>query len=566
MITTKILDSLSRITPSECPEPQLSEFSLCKNEPFSFQLAYKITDESTKSTRFFIKVISDLPINVYYMNYVPVMHTDYSTLSPMPIGMYHDVLMPKKIDAKLIEREAYRGVYKHYEEGERTMLSAFNDCWQGLWFSLNEDGKELCAGDYEVKIELYDQFLNKLGEDSVSACVIDKALPEQSLIYTNWFHYDCIADFYNKEIFSDEYLVIMRDFIRKASRNGMNMILTPFFTPPLDTMVGDERMTAQLVKIKVTNGEYSFDFSLVKRFMDMCREDGIKYFEHSHLFTQWGAKHALKIMAEVDGEEKRIFGWETEASGEDYIAFLRAYLTELKKFLKQEGLEDKIFFHISDEPNENYYKNFEAVKSQIADLLEGYMVGDAVSHVEFFESGLVQTPIALTRFAHKFVGKGDNIWAYYTGEEVDNGLSNRLIQMPRERNRILGVQLYYHNIKGFLHWAYNFYYGELSKGVFNPYMNPTTSFPNAGTSYMVYPAYDGTAHQSVRLKNFAEGLVDMRALMLLESLEGREACEKLIYEYFGEVTFFTAPDAKALLSFRKAVNEKIKNACTERKM
>ena len=560
MITTKIFDSLALIKPESCPETELREFSLLKNEPFSFQMAFKITDGSLKAVRCFVRATSDIPVNVYYTNYVPVIHTDFSTLDPTPIGLYPDILVPKKSDATWAELEAYRGVKKYFEKGETTLMSAFNDCWQTLWVCVNEDGKEIAAGEHEVKLEFFDQSLNKLGENSIALTVIDKSLPEQSLIYTNWFHYDCLSDFYNKEMFSEQHFAIIRDFVRKAAKNGMNMILTPCFTPPLDTMVGDERKTAQLVKIKLENGKYSFDFSLLKRFMDMCREDGISYFEHSHLFTQWGAKHAPKIVAEVDGEEKRIFGWDTDATGDEYISFLRAYLTELRKFLKNEGLEKNILFHISDEPNESHYMNYQAAYEKIADLLDGFMVGDALSHVEFFESGLVKIPIALTRYADKFVGKGDNIWAYYTGAEVQNGLSNRLIQMPRERNRILGVELYHHNIKGFLHWAYNFYYGESSKGLFNPCMNTTPSFPNAGTSYMVYPAFDGTAYQSVRQKNFAEGLIDMRALQLLESLEGRETCDKLIEEYFGEVTFFTAPDAQTLLAFRKAVNEKIKNS------
>ncbi|MBQ7800395.1 MAG: DUF4091 domain-containing protein [Oscillospiraceae bacterium] len=564
MITTKIFSSLSLIKPESCPENELKEFSLLKNEPFSFQMAFKITDGSLRAVRCFVKATSDIPVKVYYANCVPVIHTDYSTLDPNPIGLYPDILVPKKSDAAWAELEAYRGIKKYFEKGETTLMSAFNDCWQTLWVCVNEDGKEIEAGEHTVTLELFDQALNKLGENSITLSVIDRCLPEQSLIYTNWFHYDCLSDFYNKEIFSDEFFEVMRDFVRKAASNGMNMLLTPFFTPPLDTMVGDERKTAQLVKIKLENGKYSFDFSLLKRFMDMCREDGIRYFEHSHLFTQWGAKHAPKIVAEVDGEEKRIFGWDTDAVGDEYVYFLRSYLTELRKFLKAEGLEKNILFHISDEPNESHYMNYQAAYDKIADLLDGFMVGDALSHVEFFESGLVKIPIALTRFAHKFVGKGDNIWAYYTGEEVNRGLSNRLIQMPRERNRILGVELYHHNIKGFLHWAYNFYYGESSKGLFNPCTNTTPSFPNAGTSYMVYPAHNGTAYQSIRQKNFAEGLIDMRALQLLESLSGREVCDKLIEEYFGEVTFFTAPDAETLLNFRKAVNEKIKNA--ERKL
>ncbi|MES9143981.1 glycoside hydrolase domain-containing protein, partial [Cutibacterium acnes] len=76
------------------------------------------------------------------------------------------------------------------------------------------------------------------------------------------------------------------------------------FTPPLDTKVGGERPTVQLVGVNVTNGKYSFDFSKLKRFVDMCLGLGVEYFEMSHLFTQWGAAFAPKVIATVDGVEK----------------------------------------------------------------------------------------------------------------------------------------------------------------------------------------------------------------------------------------------------------------------
>ena len=112
--------------------------------------------------------------------------------------------------------------------------------------------------------------------------------------------------------------------------------------------------------------------------------------------------------------------------------------------------------------------------------------------------GLTKTPIVRSDKAMDFVGKCDDLWVYYTGGECFDGLSNRLIQLPRERNRAMGYMLYYHGAKGFLHWGYNYYYGHLSLGLYNPAIDPCCSWANAGTSYSVYPGIDrkqiGRAH------------------------------------------------------------------------
>lgn len=561
MITTNIYPSLISIMPEGCKDSQCREYTIFQNEALSFQVAFRITDGSEKSTQFFLKVDTELPISCYYTGYVPVMHADFSTIEPVaPVGMYPDILIPKKVNARLNEQYSC-GDKMYYEEDEKVLLCAYNDSWQGIWFVVNENERNMSAGDYVIHIELLGESGEQIGTCEVELEVLGQELPKQKLIYTNWFHYDCLADYYRIEIFSEEYFVIMRDFVRKAVRNGMNMLLVPAFTPPLDTAIGEERMTAQLVKIKVQDGEYEFDFSLLRKFLRMCQEDGIEYFEHSYLFTQWGACHAPKIMAQVDGSETRIFGWETDAAGEEYIRFLRIYLTELKKILREEGLEKRILFHISDEPEEKDFHNYETVYDKIADLLEEYMVGDALSNPKFMERGIVKLPIPRTKRAKEFEGKGVPIWCYYIGADVDRGMSNRLIQLPRERNRILGIQMYYHQIKGFLHWGYNFYYGKLCRGLFDPKVNPCGGFHNAGTSFIVYPAQDQTAYQSIRQKIFAEGINDMRVLELLESVTDRGVCENLIEAYFGKIDFYMAPEhPETLLEFRNAVVERIKLA------
>ena len=46
MIQTKLFDALTLITPENgCDKEQLKAYSLCKNEPFSFQMAYKFFDD-----------------------------------------------------------------------------------------------------------------------------------------------------------------------------------------------------------------------------------------------------------------------------------------------------------------------------------------------------------------------------------------------------------------------------------------------------------------------------------------------------------------------------------------
>ena len=120
------------------------------------------------------------------------------------------------------------------------------------------------------------------------------------------------------------------------------------------------------------------------------------------------------------------------------------------------------------------------------------------------------------------------------------GVSDRSIAMPSWRTRMLGVQLYYYNIEGFLHWGYNFYNSCLSRNLLDPYGYPDGGyFTPAGDCFLVYPGTDGKAWESLRLNAIREALDDIRALRLYESKFGREAAEKLIMEDAGEVLTFT---------------------------
>ena len=82
------------------------------------------------------------------------------------------------------------------------------------------------------------------------------------------------------------------------------MLLTPLFTPPLDTAVGGERTTVQLVRVTRSAQGYGFDFSRLAQWVALAQEEGIEHFEIAPLFTQWGAAHAPKIVVEEQGEAR----------------------------------------------------------------------------------------------------------------------------------------------------------------------------------------------------------------------------------------------------------------------
>ena len=56
--------------------------------------------------------------------------------------------------------------------------------------------------------------------------------------------------------------------MKNAADHGMNMILTPIFTPALDTAVGSERTTVQLLDVYKNGESYTFGFDRLIRWLN----------------------------------------------------------------------------------------------------------------------------------------------------------------------------------------------------------------------------------------------------------------------------------------------------------
>ena len=515
--------------------------SMLKNEIHSFQLVGWFDDPDVRVQTCQLQVESLLApyIRVYQIGYVPGIlpaieinnDNDYLTKTP---GLFPDPLHEvQNGELELVARQA-----------------------RAFWISVEPAGK--MTGIYPLVMKITDQAGNRIAELEYTVEIINADLPKLSIKNTGWFHGDCIAVLHHAEIMSEAYFDLLDKYLAVYAKFGHNMILTPVFTPPLDTAVGGERPTNQLVDVTVREGAYTFGFANLKRWITLCRSHGIEWFEISHLFTQWGAKHTPKIMATVEGEYRKLFGWETDALSPEYRAFLNAFLPALTTFLAEEGILERCYFHVSDEPLPEHEEQYRAARQMLVKYIDEMRLIDALGHYSIYEKGLVKTPIVCNDHIHTFLEKGAaNLWTYYCMAQRKE-VANRLMAMPGSRNRILGWQIYKFGCEGFLHWGFNFWFLEGSGGVLNPYMDTCAGggFP-AGDPFVVYPLdSDGEVVCSTRLYVFNESMQDLRALELLESLTDRKTVEKLLSDIEGFKKYPRSNDY--IIHLRESVNHLIR--------
>lgn len=537
----RLLSSLAKVFP-ECEpaaDPACTRLSALKKEMVSFQAAYYIAGAGLKNIKVEVDSLLSEYITVKSVEVVPVLKpcnadydADYLRTTP---GLYPDLLrtFPK--------------------EG----MHICTDMWRSLWVCVSA-GDTVEAGDYPIGIVLKCEGVTLCRADT-RIRVIDAELPPQRLIHTEWFHMDCLADYYHVPVFSERHWDIVGNFVWAAARCGCNMILTPLFTPPLDTAVDGERTTVQLVDVDVEEAGYSFDFSKLKRYIRLCKSCGIIYFEMSHLFSQWGAAYPPKILAKKGHERVRLF-YNRKEDMEPYLDFLGFFLPRLIDCLKECGISGQTYFHISDEPSAEQTEAYRKAGESVRKLLAGFPVIDALSDYTLYKRSNVDIPVVAINHIEPFIEHGvQPLWAYYcTGQCVD--VPNRFMAMPSYRNRAYGYLLYKYKISGILHWGYNFYNSQYSIEVVDPYKvtDAKGAFP-AGDPFLVYPGPDGVPELSIRYMVLGEALQDVRACLLLEEQTSRAHVLELLEETLGAPLSFTDyPRSEAYyIQTRNRINDEI---------
>lgn len=551
---TKIVSSLERcfLNSDISQFNELKEASIFKNQVYSFQMLVQAEELKGMYRLYRIVPIIESKINDYITirevvplpSEMPAFPTHDDGVERVKPGLFPELLRPLKYD----------GIMNVPPKQAKSVF-------------ITVDPKGEIFGDFTIKVKIfratYEEGLKAteelLGEQTLELSIKDASLPKQDVMFTQWLYADCLADYYKVPVFSDKHFEICEKFIKTAVDGGRNMLLTPVLTYALDTYHFGERTTTQLVEICKKGKNYTFKYDLLDRWLDMAAKCGVEYYEISHLFSQWGAQSAPKVVATVDNKVETIFDWNTDALDPEYIRFIREFLKSFVEHMKERGEDKKCFFHLSDEPGLEHLERYKLVRESVIDILGDYPIMDAISDYEFYENGLISCPVPATNRIKPFVENNvEGVMTYYCGFH-DQGVSNCHFAMPLSRTRYLGVQLFKYNVKGFLHWGYNFYNNQWSYDVIDPYLaTDGEGFTPSGDNCIVYPAPDGSAFESIRFNAIKEAFEDLRALKYCQTLYSFEETVKAVEEITGGILIDKCVlDSETMLKIRNKINKMI---------
>ncbi len=493
------MSAMEKLLPGNTPKACSSIPSAPQNGRLCFQIAFTSLQKMTYDAPLLtVHVESTLPcVKLYKEEFVPCTLPAYYDADDEYITKTQSLIPDRLI---LLEKG-----------GTIRLLYGY---WQTLWAeAYKPDG--LPAGTHTVTLRFCDASGAEWGREEIQVQVKDIMLEPQTFLHTEWLHLDCICQAHRCKPFSKRFWRIAEEYLSCQTQHGINVAWVPVFTPPLDTAQGRDRMTVQMVDVKRENGEYVFDFSVLEKWLELCRSLGFCRFEFSHLFTQWGALHCPKIMVEENGEAKKAFGWNTNADSEEYRTFLNSFLPELRRLLIKIGIWKSSIFHLSDEPVTENEKSYLTAKSIVKGIVSDIPLWETLSDYSLYENGLVEHPVPSIDKAGEFYKRGtENFWVYYS---CVNGADcpNRFLSMPLSRVRDIGKTAVLMGACGFLHWGFNFWNTQHSLSPVDPCVvtDAGGAFPS-GDAFVVYPGNDAP-YPSMRLKMLALAMEDTRKSAVL---------------------------------------------------
>ena len=495
-------------TPAQDSGSLLLEGAL--NERLSFQVAMRMEEGDARNVRVEVSGPQGWSLRVRRVGFVPVLHHN----TPIEKGK-GDIdgrgHIPGYVPDPLFDEDEV-----FLPTGET----------HAFWITVCP-GADAAPGDHSIAVTVSPEEGNA-GAHTVDVRLYDLVLEgRRGFPITHWFYVDALIDWYKTDLFDDRFWAILPAYMRNVAEHGGDTIYVPVFTPPLDGI----KRPSQLLRVTRTAPDvYEFDWRDVKRYVELAKACGIAHFEWCHLFTQWGAEHAIRIYRDQGRDEELLWPAETGATSDTSRAFMAQFLPELYRFLLEEEILDRSFFHVADEPHgEEHLENYRKARGMLRELAPWMKVMDALTEIEFARQGLTDMPIPSIRTALDFVEEEIPSWCYYCcgprGKYV-----NRLLDTPLPKIAMHGFLFYRWPFWGFLHWGYNYWYKSQTRDLIDPYtVQDGLAWARGwayGDPYRVYPGPEGPV-DSLRWEVFGEALQDYALLQTLGVDRGHEIFEPI---------------------------------------
>jgi len=334
--------------------------------------------------------------------------------------------------------------------------------------------------------------------------------PRRNFHVTHWWRGEATSIYYGVKMFDEAWWKHTRAQMKDLIEHGTDVAFVQNF---FEFKVVVQQPCQMLIVNETAPGQYTFDWSVIRRFTDMCKELGYKKFEWSHLWLYWGVKTAMHVYTVKNDRYELLWNPDLDGFSDTYVNFLKQFLSSFHDFLQKENILDDSYFHLSDEPYKEHIPNYKKARQLLRELAPWMKVMDALSDIEYGRQQLTDIPVPIISSAQAYVQEKIPHWVYFCTGPRDKWL-NRLFDTPLPKIRMAGWLFYHFGAQGFLHWGYNHWHKLDSDQKEDPYTNGSASaYPGIpdGDPFVVYPGPDGP-YDSIRWEVFAESLQDYAVL------------------------------------------------------
>ena len=214
MLQAKFVSMLNKVQLSDNYDAlkEKTDFTVLQGERLSFQVAFKYIHSSG------------------YFEYPPL-SVKTTVKTDLPFKFFKTDLTPVRIAAS-IDRSDDDYITKYPALLPDELIELKNDTGCVFTHGTNaivftiELPKDIAPGKYPIEINLHHRCYDvEETNTTISATVEVKpcVIKEHSLLFTNWFHSDCLATYYNVKPLSERHWEIIENFVKAAAHTGMNM-------------------------------------------------------------------------------------------------------------------------------------------------------------------------------------------------------------------------------------------------------------------------------------------------------------------------------------------------------
>lgn len=378
----------------------------------------------------------------------------------------------------------------------------------------------LQAGTYEAVLQLGDYSCKLIVQ------VYDVEIPLDTFPVTNWFSLDAISRFHGLEKDTPAFYKMVRSYARAMRRIHQTM----FYIELDETCV-------------VNRSPYQFDFEYLRPLIQVFFDEGMQKMELGSLLSRGFLPSGMPDM--YTDSFKCAMAPDVPIDTPEGYAITVRFVQTLAGFLSKYGWQDKVVFHIHDEPDIHVKdehtllarkRQYYLAASILRKYLPGVRIIEAVSTPEFrggVDLWVPGTPgyEANQSAFDELTDLGESVWAYVCCGPEGNWL-NRFLDFAVLKGRLLFWGCAANRLKGFLHWGFN----QFPEGM-NPFEGTScpnhtgigTNFP-CGDSFLVYPGEDGP-WPGMRMEAARRGAEDAALLAQLRQ-KNEAAHDALVAQVF----------------------------------